>query len=196
MKKKTTNPDAHLVALLKKDDLRAFDQLFIKYHKKLYYFAKGYLKSDEKAEGLVQEVFIRIWTNRYNIKEYLSFNAFIYSIAYNAILNQFRKMNRERKYIDQYLLYREEKSNNTSLEVEYNNLLELANKAIEKMPEKRKLVYKMSREKGLSNQEIAETLGISKKTVENQIHAALKFLKQELGKDSVLSVLFFFLFIF
>jgi RNA polymerase sigma-70 factor (ECF subfamily) len=196
MKKKTTNPDAHLVLLLRQDNLKAFDQLYFKYHKKLYYFAKGYLKSNEKAEGLVQEVFIRIWTNRHKIDEEQSFNAFIYSVAYHAILNIFRKEARERKYINQYRLFRDLKSNNTSLDVEYNNLKELANDVIEKLPQKRKVVFKLSREEGLSNQEIAEKLGISKKTVENQIHSALKFIKEELGKGSILNILFFFLFLY
>ena len=66
-------------------------------------------------------------------------------------------------------------------EIEYNNLRERADIAIGKLPEKRKNIFMLSREEGLSNEEIAQKLQISKKTVENQIHLSLKFLREELG---------------
>ena len=69
-------------------------------------------------------------------------------------------------------------------------------KAIEKLPEKRELIFQLSRHKGLSNMEIAKRLDISKKTVENQIHSALKFLRQQFEKETLLTLLFYYLFIF
>ncbi|MEN8228870.1 MAG: sigma factor [Bacteroidota bacterium] len=66
MIKENRNTDQQLVKSLKKGDLFAFDQLFTKYSKKLYNFAKGYLDSKEDAEGLVQDVFLKIWEKRKN----------------------------------------------------------------------------------------------------------------------------------
>jgi len=63
------NTDTKLVESLKKGDLKAFNDLFAKYYKKLYYFAKGYLHSKEDAEGLVQEIFIKVWENRNDLKK-------------------------------------------------------------------------------------------------------------------------------
>ena len=190
------NADYELVKSLKKGDLFAFDQLFSKYSKKLYYFAKGYLGSKEDAEGLVQEVFLMVWNKRKELKEHLSFNAFLYTVTYNAIRKYFRKKARAKKYLDKFLEDYDGKYNKTVTDIEYNNLLELANKAIEKLPEKRKLIFQLSRHKGLSNMEIAKRLDISKKTVENQIHSALKFLREQFGKESLLTLLFYYLFIF
>jgi len=190
------NADYELVKSLKRGDLFAFDKLFSKYSKKLYYFAKGYLGSKEDAEGLVQEVFLMVWNKRKELKEHLSFNAFLYTVTYNAIRKYFRKKAREKKYLDRFLVDYDGKYNKTVTDIEYNNLLELANEAIEKLPEKRKLIFQLSRHKGLSNIEIAKRLDISKKTVENQIYSALKFLREQFGKETLFTLLFYYLFIF
>ena len=190
------NADYELVKSLKRGDLFAFDKLFSKYSKKLYYFAKGYLGSKEDAEGLVQEVFLMVWNKRKELKEHLSFNAFLYTVTYNAIRKYFRKKAREKKYLDRFLVDYDGKYNKTVADIEYNNLLELANEAIEKLPEKRKLIFQLSRHKGLSNIEIAKRLDISKKTVENQIHSALKFLREQFGKETLFTLFFYWLFIF
>ena len=190
------NADYRLVKSLKKGDLFAFDQLFSKYSKKLYYFAKSYLNSKEDAEELVQEVFLLVWRKRKELKEHLSFNAFLYTVTYNAIRKYFRKKAREKKYLDKFLEDYDGEYNKTVTDIEYNNLLELANKVIEKLPEKRKLIFQLSRHKGLTNMEIAKRLDISKKTVENQIHSALKFLREQFGKETLLTLLFYYLFIF
>ena len=181
------NADYKLVKSLKKGDLFAFDQLFSKYSKKLYYFAKGYLGSKEDTEGLVQEVFLLVWDKRKELKEHLSFNAFLYTVTYNAIRKYFRKKARAKKYLDKFLEDYDGKHNKTIADIEYNNLQELANKAIEKLPEKRKLIFELSRNEGLSNAEISKRLDISKKTVENQITSALKLLREQFRKESLLS---------
>ncbi len=196
MSEKTKNTDRQLVESLKKGDLFAFDQLFSKYNKKLYYFAKGYLNSKEDAEGLVQEVFLIVWEKRKELKEHFSFNAYLFTITFNAIRKSFRKKARERKYLNKFLIDFDEKHDDTSMEIEYNNFQELANKAIEKLPQKRKQIYRLSRHEGLTSEEIADRLHISKKTVENQLHKALKFLREQLGKETLLSIMFYCLFIF
>ena len=189
------NTDYKLVKSLKKGDLFSFDQLFLKYSKKLYYFAKGYLGSKEDAEGLVQEVFLMVWNKRKELKEHLSFNAFLYTVTYNAIRKYFRKKAREKKYLDKFLEDYEGQYNKTVTDIEYNNLLELAKIEIEKLPEKRKVIFELSRNEGLSNVEISKHLDISKKTVENQITSALKFLREQFEKETLLTLLLYWFFI-
>ena len=190
------NTDRQLVESLKKGDLFAFDQLFSKYNRKLYYFSKSYLISKEDSEGLVQEVFLIIWKQRKELKTHLSFNSYLYTITYNAIRKHFRKKIREKKYLNKFLEDFDEKHNTTAISIEYNNLNELVNKAIDKLPEKRKLIFWLSRYEELTNEEIAKQLHISKKTVENQIHQALKLIRNQLGKETLFTILFYFLFIF
>jgi len=183
------NTDTKLVESLKKGDLKAFNDLFAKYYKKLYYFAKGYLHSKEDAEGLVQEIFIKVWENRNDLKKEYSFNSFLFSITYNAILNHYKKKSREKKYLDQIVTEHTSETNETSLQVEYDSLLELAMQTIEELPDKRKLVFKLSRFEGLSNKEIAVQLHLSKRTVENHIQLALRSLRQKLGKELLFAIL-------
>jgi len=195
MSEKIGKTDRQLVDSLKKGDLFAFDQLFSKYSKKLYYFANSYLDSKEDAEGLVQEVFLKIWEKRKELKEHLSFNAFLYTVAFNAIRKYFRKKTREKKYLEKYLENFDDTHNETAMDIEYNNLRELADIAIGKLPEKRKLIFLLSRREGFTNEEIANRLHISKNTVENQMTQALKFLREKIGKETLLSILFYYLFI-
>jgi len=186
--------EKELVNALIKGDLLAFETLFNHYHKKLYYFAKGYLRSDEDAEDLIQEVFITIWKTRKDLKEYLSFNSFLYTITYHSILKHFRKKGREKKYIDRYAADLNEEFDSTSADVEYREVLQRVNKYVEQLPEKRKRIFILSRFEGYNNTEIAEKLNISKKTVENQIYQALKFLREHLKGEGFLLVLFYYLF--
>ena len=189
------NTDWHLVKELKKGSGDAFEELFNKYNKKLYYFAKGYLGSKEDAEGLVQEVFITIWRKRKGLKDDLSFNSYIFTITYNNILKYFRTKSLEKKYLDSFVSDYVDETNNTSFEVEYNNLREFVDDAIEELPEKRKMVFKLSRIDGLSNVEIAKKLNLSKRTVETHILLAAKTLRKKLSSKSIALVLFFYLFV-
>lgn len=196
MKEQNPQVDQKLVAALRNGDLLAFDQLFKKYSKKLLYFSKGYLHSLEDAEELVQEVFIVIWDKRKELKAHLSFNSFLYTITFNAIRKHFRQKVREKKHLDNYLENLETKEFNADFDAEYNDLRRIADQAINQLPEKRRLIYQLSREKGLSNDEIAAQLHISKKTVENQITTALKFIREHLGDSVLPTILFYYLFIF
>lgn len=192
---KTKNTDRLLITSLKNGDITSFDKLFAKYSEKLYLFAVGYLKKQEDAEGLVQEVFIKVWEKRLKLREDLSFKSFLFTIAYNTIVDHFRKWSKEEECLEHFRKTLDLYHNEPEKKVEYSDLEELALKTIEKLPPKRKLIYQLSRQEELTNKEIAERLKISIKTVEYHMSQALKFLKEQLGKELLPSLLFFFLFI-
>ena len=173
--------DKQLVKSLKKGDLHAYDSLFQKYSKKLLYFTLGYVNTKEDAEEIVQEVFMIIWRNHKQLKEQQSFNSYLFTIAYNAIRKYYRKKGREKKHLDIFLSNYDENDLKTISQIEYKDLTERLEKIIETFPERRKEVFKLSREKHLTNQEIAEKLNITKKTVENHITDSLKILRQKLN---------------
>ena len=173
--------ECQLVERLRKGDLYAFDELYSKYSKKLLYFARGYLQSKEDAEGLVQEVFITIWEKRKTLRKDLCFDAYLFTITFNAIRKHFRSRSREKKHMERYSEEAPVNYDGLYSEIECNSIREIADNAIKKLPQKRQFIYMLSREEGLSNEEIARKLNITKKTVENQIHLSLKFLREELG---------------
>lgn len=175
------NKDFFLVKALKKGDIAAFDKCMQVYGKKIFFFVKKYIINKEDTEDIVQEVFIKIWENRIQLKEELSFNSYIYTITYNAIRKYYRNRYLSIEHINKHLKDYKDFTDNSNLQIEFNETQELVNKAISLLPERRRIVFQLSRQDGLSYNEIAEKLGIKPKTVENQIHEALVFIKKYLG---------------
>ncbi len=147
---------------------------------KLYRFALGLLKDHDNACEIVQEVFVTLWEKRNQVDITFDFENYIFTIAHNAIRKFFRKKSMENKFRDILLNTSTETIENADTSIIYNELFELANRTIEKLPPKRKTVYKLSRLEGLTIKEIANRLDISTRTAENQLARALKYLKEEL----------------
>jgi RNA polymerase sigma-70 factor (ECF subfamily) len=179
-----------IIRQFKQGDHHSFRVLYEKYAPKLYAFSKKYLQSTEDVEEIVQEVFLRIWEKRSNIDEYQSFSAYVIQAAKHRIFNGFRKKVNEQAYID-FLVFADDSSKNyTELDVDYRDIKIKVENAISAMPPKRQEIFRMSREKGLKNKEIADQLEISIKTVENQMGQALKFLRDELSDYQVFVLVF------
>ena len=185
--------ESQLVKNLSKGNLLAFNTLYKEYSSRLYHFAFGYLKSEEEAEELVQEVFSKIWENRKELKEELSFKSFLFTIAFNIIRKHFRT----KAQISEY--FRSVKSVDfdamTSQKISYDSLYQYISELVNRLPDRRKEIFIKSRFEGLSIKEIAEDMKISHKTVENQLTDALKFIRTNLNRESIAVILFFSLFI-
>lgn len=159
---------------------KSFDRFFIKYYAKINSFAVRILMSEQDAEDITQDVFMKlldmpeVWKN--NSDEHIGL---IYTMTRNHIFNFLKRKAIERKYQEQIFL-KTPLTDEFGLEKNiYAKELELtALNVIEKMPERRKKIFKMSRYEGKSNQEISEELKISIRTVEHQIYLALSELKK------------------
>jgi RNA polymerase sigma-70 factor (ECF subfamily) len=186
-----------LICQLKAGDKQAFNQLFYQHERKLYNFSCKLLHSQEDAEEIVQEVFIRVWEHRSTLKEGLPFEAFIIRIAKNLIYNKAKRRVNEHAYKEYCIKHLSTPLLTTENEVNFNALKELTSHFIEQLPPKRKIIFTMSRVRGLTNQEIADQLNVSTSTVENQINIALKALKHHIYQHDVdmLGLLFAFLFL-
>ena len=181
-----------LVRKLKRGDISSFDTLYKHYYKKVYLFARGILKSHEDAENLVQEVFVKIWEKRKELDASLSFESFVYTISYNTSISLIRKKLSEKSFQEEWFR-RIQNEMQVVNEADYNDLNDRAKKLIEQLPPRRRQVYVMSREEGLTYLEISKRLGISVNTVENHIAASLRFLRQHL-RDTLAAGLFILLF--
>ena len=185
--------DKKYIESLKRGDFVAFNALFRKYSKSLYAFALGITKEMYIAEEITQMVFMKVWEKRAKIDEHFSFKSFLFSVTYNETISWLRKEKSEKLKIDHIGSQKSYISDETNYTIEFNSINELANEIIESMPEKRQQIFKLSREQGLSNKEIANQLTISVKTVENQMTAALKTLKAKLSKSEISGLLFCFI---
>ena len=176
-------------------DAEAFDAIYRQYSGKILRFARGLVKDEDTATDLVQEVFITLWEKRDQVDLKLNFDNYIFTITYNGVRKYFRKKSVEFKVMDNLLRDSPEAIESTDRTVIYNELLAIANDTIEKLPPRRKTVYKLSRQEGMKIKEIAAKLNISPRTAEHHLAKALQYLKEELSGLSVLGLLFYHLFI-
>lgn len=183
MTEKGHNEDALLISQIQSGNNQAFEKLFQKYHKRLYYFAFRYMSNKEDAEGLVQDVFIKIWENRHKLDTSLSFSSYLFTIGKNTIFNQNRKKVNEQAYLDYIKFFLKNSYYKTENEIIYQDLLKLIEEQVEKLPPQRKRIYLMSRNKGMSYKEIAAELNISAKTIESHIRLALQSIKKTIDNE-------------
>jgi RNA polymerase sigma-70 factor (ECF subfamily) len=183
-----------LVQKLKEGSSEAFQVLFAQFGKKIHRFALGYLKDPMEAEEIVQEVFLKVWKMREELEPGKSFDSFVFTIAKNAILNTIRKSKNEQVYLGYAKLY-PEKNILLDEELDFNELERAYKNSVGQLSPRRKEIFLLSREKNLSNAEIAGRLGISIKTVENQMTSALAQIKKELLSAGFAGLIYFELFI-
>lgn len=155
----------------------AFRELFMHYHLKVYYFVLGLIKSEDDAEDLTQEIFLKLWTHRSHFTEVKVFGSYLYVLAKHTVFNYI-----ESRRICLQELQEGVGDEGNRIETPYEELIAkdlqlLVDLIVDSMPAQRKKIYQMSRNKGLSNSEIAEKLQLSKKTVENHLTLALKELR-------------------
>jgi len=190
----TQRDDINLVRQLKSNDINAFNALFQKYSQNLYRFSFSMLKNREDSEEIVQEAFLRIWNNRSKIDTDKSFKAYLFKISYNLIMNQLKQRLKDEAFLIHLEQYFGTKQMAPPDVVDYMIIQNRINSIVEELPEKRKQIFRLSREDGLSHKEIAKKLDISVKTVENQIGLVLKQLKSKLGNEYLPVLLFLSLF--
>ena len=172
-----------LVARLKRGDKKAFEQLFHRYVERIYYFSIKYLGDQHEAEETTQEVFVKLWANRDQLKEDLSFKSYLFMVCRNAVIDVFRKRKIHQEACKEMAARIEPLSLTPDDVYEYNNLVRVLNEFVAALPERRRKIYQLSRERGQSHKDIAVELGISIKTVETQIRLAIKQLRSILEKN-------------
>ena len=186
--------EQQLVSLLQGGSPFAFERLFENYSQKLYRFSFSYLKSETEAEEIVQDVFMILWENRHHLRSDTSFQSYLFTIAFNAIRKHFNKKSRDEKYAASILDYLA--SENASIETnpDYELLVTKLEQLIGQMPDRRKKIFIKRKQEGISVSEIAKSMDISPKTVENQITEAMNFLKKAFEKDHIMGMVFLYIF--
>ncbi|RNC63979.1 RNA polymerase sigma factor [Proteiniphilum sp. X52] len=173
---------ANLVKQLAGGSKEAFTRLYSLYSASIYGFALRLTKSTEDAEDILQETFIRIWDNRNNISSDASFKSYLFQITYNLVIDHFRKrinsVDFENFIASNY--YRQLSENNTEQQITLEEYHRLIAQSVAKLTPRQQEIFRMSRQEELSAREIAERLGISDKTVNNQISLILATLKADL----------------
>ncbi len=164
----------------KKGDKKAFEKLFKTYYNYLCAFATNIIEDEISAEEIVQDFFVKLWEKRDQIFIETSVKNYLFRSVKNLCLNHIKHNIIKTEHARRILA--ETDSNDYShyyIEVDLKKEIE---ESIDALPEKRREIFRLSREEGLKYREIAEKLNISIKTVEAQMGLAIKTLREKLKK--------------
>lgn len=162
-------------------DDHAFEQLFKSHFKALHAYANVILKDEDDAEEIVQNMFLKFWEKRELLNVQTSLKAYLYRCVYHDSLNFLKHQKIKTKYQDFAAYTRNEENLPASSKVEMTELEYNLGLALNELPEQCRTIFQMSRFEELKYREIAERLGLSIKTIENQMGKALKILRLELA---------------
>lgn len=163
-------------------DNDAFEQLYHRYHKRLYGFAFKYLKSRELAEDAVHDTFIKLWEKRGSLHS--NPKGFLFTSVRNHVINMVR--NNKRNVLKHIQIEHERKksTNKTEDVIIYSEYQKILASGLKKLPEGKREIFNLKTVHKLSNQEIAERLNISIHTVKSQYYHASKFIKEYLDEHA------------
>lgn len=172
--------------ILKSGNIDNFTEIFSIFYPSLYTFSRRYISDPDDAKDIIQNVFVNIWEKREELTIHTSLKSYLFKMVSNACLNEIKRRN-VRSNLERNLkieLLGEEnrriEQENYPSELLDSEKLTILKKAIEKLPDSCKEIFKMSRFLEMKNREIAEELNISVRTVETQIYRALKTLRNTL----------------
>ena len=173
-------PDPEIVDRLRSGDTRALERLVEAYWEPLARYAEGILDRSGGGDDVAQEVFIRLWTRRRSLSREGSLRAFLYSTARNAGIDDCR---RERRHAARAALADPPSACGSPLDgAEESELAERATAAVAALPPRRREVFRLVREGGMSYEDVAAVMGISTQTVANHMSMALASLRDALGR--------------
>lgn len=179
--------DRKLIEALKKGDVKAFDEVYYRYTKKLFIFSLKFLKDRQESEDLIQKVFTTIWERREHLNSDKSFEGYLFKILRNEIYD-ILKLRIIREHYCNYIL---NDPGSDPDDLEKKKMIERVFELVNNLPEKRAKIFRMSKEEGLTYKEIAEQLNISENTVDTQIRHSLNYLRKEMLTFQKIILLFF-----
>ena len=182
------NEEKKLVDEIRRGNEAAFEKIFRRYYRPLCLFATKILGDDETAEEVVQDFFVKLWERREGFIVETSVKNYLFRSVKNLSINVIKHEQIKLKHAQQVMADAEANDfKDHFTEVDLEHAIE---KSIEELPEKRREIFRLSREEGLKYREIAERMNISIKTVEVQMGLAIRTLREKLKKYS--TFLFFF----
>ena len=177
------------VFALKLGDESAFREIMEQWYSRLFNFANGYLNNRENTKEIIQDVFLQLWNHRSRLAENTSLNAYLFTLTRNRCIDRIRSERRALQF------YSDRQEEYIHLTENYNALSDSIldnifatelqaeiDSAIAQLPDQCQKVFLLSRNKGLKNREISETLSISEKTVESHITKALHAIRAALER--------------
>ena len=171
---------------------KAYQELYEQWVSRLYGFVFQYLKSKDATDDVVQETFLRIWSNRANLNPDVSFKSYLFTIAYHFLLKEMRRQ-LNNPLMEDYVEYLNRSSTVIAVAESlmcYDHFVNALEKGKQHLSPRQRIIFEMNKEYGMSISEISEKLSITNQVVRNQLYMALKILRVELRQYYPLLLLF------
>ena len=168
------------IVAIQNGDRKVFTMVIDLYYNEIYIFARSLCRDEAVAKDLVQEVFFGLWKKRRKLNKKTVIRGWLYQSVRNKFIDHIRKYSKETYFFEKTFSDTMDNLLQPEYQDELNRKLELLEKEIELLPKKCHEVFILSKKEGLTNNEIAEYLGISVKTVEGHLTNALKILREKL----------------
>lgn len=174
---------------------RAFEQLFKEQFKALHAYSYSMLRDEDAAEEIVQNMFMKLWEKRELLTIQTSVKAYLYRCVHNDSLNVIKHEKTKINYQNSAMYVMQDKFEKATEKLELKELEERISQALNDLPQQCRTIFQMSRFEELKYKEIADKLGLSIKTVENQMGKALKIMRLKLVDFLPIILLFLFKFL-
>lgn len=161
-------------------DEAAFSEMFYHYTPRIHPFIKKMSPSVEVAEEIVQDVFVSLWRNRKKLPEINNYTAYIFTIASNTTFSYLKTKAQDDLRLQELTKVEKDFTNITEETIDGNESRDLINKLVDSLTPQKKLIYQLTRDQGMTHDEIALQLNISKNTVKNHLVETLKYLRKNL----------------
>ena len=139
--------ECRLIANIKRGDKEAFTEIYLKYSRILGFFLLGYLKSQEDAEEIIQDTFLKVWEKREELNCDLNFKNYLFKLSKNAVLNKLRHKNVEDLYKLNYSISHSKVDCSTEDNIIYSDYEQYCKEAINELPPKRRNIFLLSHPK-------------------------------------------------
>ena len=177
-----------LLKRISEGDRTAFMQFYSSHLNRLYRYIYLFTKSKEDTEDILQEILIRIWENREKLPEIESPASYLTKIAKNKILDKVRSLQIRQRVLTEIRRSRNASETTTGDDYAYREYYQVVQQAIDKLPPKRKIIFRLNIENGLSQDEIARQLNISRSVVQKQLYSAIHFVRKYLFDHGEISL--------
>jgi len=175
--------ESEVLELIAKGDESAFRLLFNEHWQNIYGVAFMLTKSAPLAEDMVQELFMKLWIKREQLPKVKNFPNYLFIVVRNHIFNELKKRSTDIHFTSQLFEYFHQTKETPERNLLQKEAEQIIGEIIERLPEQQRMIYRLSREEGLSRNEMADRLGIAPNTVRNHLARALEMIRHELQRE-------------
>jgi len=186
--------DSKLVSRLKQGDPSAFEAVFQAHHWKIYQYALRLLRDESLSEDIVQDTFLHFWLHCSTLEDHRSIVPYLYVIARRTIIDHWRKAATSKAFLDRLFQRIQTSDNTTEEKINANELTYITETGLQQLSAQQRAVFMLSRDEGLTYQQIADRIQISRDTVKYHLVNALKILREHFQQHGVIYLALFYSF--